>query len=194
MPIDPGDTRKTRLLGWAAVSLLLIVLATIQGVGSRAAVGQGREIAGRWSGRMLVDYRSGRNELVPIEVSLTQHRTELTGQWRIAQSSRYSASGTVSGTIQYVSGVRRVDLQFAYDGAVPSRDLRTSPSRTCVGVGRATGQFTIANVSGSSEPARGVIRVKAFEGIAFGSPCDPVPYAEWELSRSSEPGLSREKK
>ena len=142
------------------------------------------DVAGRWSGSMMLELGQGNHAFVTVEVTLNQDGEHLSGRWRTADTTEFAANGDVTGRIARDGSRQQVDMDFSF--------VRRQPNgaQPCTGTAKASGQLTYNTTVSSSanqdrtpkeEPGWG-IRLKAFDGVSFEA-CSPVRYATWTLTR-----------
>jgi hypothetical protein len=142
------------------------------------------QVAGTWSGPMMLELAKGNHTFVTVDVTLIQDGEQLSGRWQTIDTTEFKADGDVTGRIARAPSHHQVDLRFSFVGRHPGAE------GACRGAAQASGLLTFnttvnsaANPPGTphEEPGWG-IRLKAFEGFAFDS-CSPVRYATWTLTR-----------
>ena len=145
------------------------------------------QVAGTWSGSMMLELEKGNHTFVTVDVTLNQDGDQLSGRWRTIETTDFRADGEVKGRIARTASHHQVDLRFSFVGRHPSAKA------PCTGVAQASGQLTFnrtvnggANPPGTplEEPGWG-LRLKAFDGFPFES-CSPVRYATWTLTRKRD--------
>ena len=145
---------------------------------------QAPQIAGTWSGTMMLEAPPRAPVVVDVAVVLQQRSGSLDGRWRTKGNVAYRAAGNVTGKIYEVPGRHQVDVRFTFD-ASPGL-VRPLDGIRCEGLGVAEGQLTFAHTIGSrissTQDPRWVLRLKAFNGIDFRG-CGTVAYATWTLAR-----------
>jgi hypothetical protein len=133
---------------------------------------------------MMLDRGNGAHTFVKVEVTFTQLRDRVSGQWRTLESTAASTAGKVSGTVGNNESQNAMDVSFTFSGEHP---VRAVANIDCSGTARAEGQLTynttVTTGGGPEHEPRGWgIRLKAFNGIEFES-CPPIRYATWTLTR-----------
>jgi hypothetical protein len=167
---------------WGQAPLFRILLVVCMlGCGTPAP-----QIAGIWSGRMMIDGGGSGPTFVHVAVTFTQDGSRVEGHWR-ALDGTSDAEGLVSGTVTRENGGQPVNVRFTYTGRHPIRSIGT-----CVGSARSEGQLTYnttIDTAGGPSPERPGwgIRLKAFDGFAFES-CPAIGYATWTLTRERPMG------
>jgi hypothetical protein len=157
-----------------------IVLAMLCLQGCRTTPPQ---IAGTWSGEMMIDGGTRGPTHIKVTVTFTQHRNRIGGQWRSLDAAR-PAAGEVFGTLTREQSRQAVDMRFTFTGRHP---LEPDAGGSCRGAARSVGQLTYNTTVDTAgrqahEPPGWGIRLKAFDGLAFES-CPAIRYATWTLTR-----------
>ena len=143
------------------------------------------QVAGTWVGPMLLQTKSQGPVLVQVQIVLRQLGPKLQGSWSTTPSEVYRASGDVTGRIFDVAGRHQVSVGFTFLGKLPG--VGAIDDTRCEGTARASGQLTFATTlttdgrpRESRQPPRWALRLKAFDGVDFGS-CGAVGYATWTV-------------
>jgi hypothetical protein len=162
----------------APVFNVALVIGCLQGCGPAPP-----QIAGTWSGTMMLDAGNAAPTFMPVAVTFTQDGNQMEGRWH-ALDGTTDAAGLVSGTVTRAEDRQTLAVRFTYKGRHP---IRPMPDATCIGTARSEGLLsynTTVDTAGrqSREQPGWSIRLKAFEGFAFDA-CPAIGYATWTLAR-----------
>jgi hypothetical protein len=177
---QPFALRTVRMLAL----IVTAVSCSFQSCARRATV---PEVAGTWSGPMMLELAHGEPAFVNVDLVLQQDRERLHGRWHTTNSIEYQAAGDAAGKISNVSGRNQVDVSFTFVGHHPG--MPASGGVRCSGTASASGQLTYSTIVDAnslspvqSREAQGWrIRLKAYDGIGFDS-CPKIRYATWTFT------------
>ena len=175
---ENGRLTYARALFFTSLSLVILCVA---GCSTSAS-----QVAGTWSGPMMIDGGQGDPKFVNVAVTFTQNGDRIEGHWRTLDAIN-ETSGDVSGTVATRDdGRQAMNVRFTFAGRHPVESIA---SLNCVGAARSEGQVTYnTTIDTTGQPAHErpgwAIRLKAFEGITFDS-CPAIRYATWTLTRQS---------
>jgi len=165
-----------------AVTLVVVTLSAARCIESSAP-----EMAGTWSGPMMLELAKGNHTFVTVDVTFNQDGEELWGRWQTMDTTEFAAEGELTGRIARTPSRHEIEVRFSFVGRPPG----TPPADgACRGLARASGQLTFNTTVNSAANPPGMprekpgwaIRLKAFDGVSFEA-CSPVRYATWTLIR-----------